>query len=384
MKKLLKKMVLFVLAFAMCMGMGASLTACGGDSGKIKIGVGLYQDSGPAVTATKNYLNGLADALNCEFEFVTLSQTNDEQNKTTAQSLISGGCKGLILTMDGGFTASVLEECRKAGVYLAGYLSDYETNYNNIKNNEYFLGTVVDGSYTGYAWGTHVAERIIAEGYKNIGMIKFPSYAFPHQSEMDQAFREKIAEYNATAADGDKITMTATTELQFQPLAESYLEENPNLDAIFAMCAGVDFVYPTLVKKNKTNIKLYTAGFSTDNDVLNNFGTSGNGCIQELVFSNVEAITYPLVMMINKITGHEFSDNPSEAQRVDSSQIIITNNEQLNLVKTKSLYCTGNVNDAFLSVDDVKALLAENGGTHAKLVEAVQSMDIDDLAALNN
>ncbi len=383
MKKSLKKIVVYVLAVAMCIQMGATLIACGRGGDKIKIGVGLYQDSGPAVTATKNYLNGLAEALNCEFEFVTLSQTSDEENKTTAQSLIAGGCKGLIFTMDGGVTPAILEECKKAGVYLAGYLCDYDVNYETIKNNEYFLGTVVDGSYTGYAWGEHVAERIIAEGHKNIGMIKFPGFAFPHQAEMDQAFREKINEYNATAADADKITLTTTMELMFQPLADNYFQDNPNIDAIFAMCAGVDFVYPTLVKNGKTNIKLYTAGFSTDNDVLNNFGTSGNQCIQELVFSNVEAITYPLVMLVNKITGNEFSDNPTEAQRVDSSQLIITNNTQLDLVKTKSLYCTGNVKDAFLSVDDVKALLAVNGGTHAKLVQAVQSMDIDDLAALN-
>lgn len=380
MKKIFKKILLFVTTAALCLGIGASLAGCNSDGDKIKIGVGLYQDSGPAVTATKTFLAGVADELNCEFTYVTLSQTDEAANKTAVQNMISQGCNGLILTMDLGIS-SILTECKKAGVYVAGYLSDYESTLDSIKDNENFVGTVVDGAYRGTAWGEHIAQRVIDEGYTNIGMIKFPAYAFPHQNEMDAAFRAKIAEYNETAATEDKITVQATTtELAFSPLASTYFSDNPNLDAIFAMCAGVDFVYPTMVSAGKTNIKLYTAGFTTDETTLSDFGEGK--CIQELVFSNVEAVAYPLVMLVNKITGNEFSDNPAQAERVDSSQIIIENTEDLNLVKTKSIYCTDKMEDAFLTAADVKALLAENGGTYAKLVETVQSMTIDDLAAL--
>ncbi len=380
MKKIFKKILLFVTTAALCLGLGASLAGCNSDGDKIKIGVGLYQDSGPAVTATKTFLAGVADELNCEFTYVTLSQTDEAANKTAVQNMISQGCNGLILTMDLGIS-SILTECKKAGVYVAGYLSDYESTLDSIKDNENFVGTVVDGAYRGTAWGEHIAQRVIDEGYTNIGMIKFPAYAFPHQNEMDAAFRAKIAEYNETAATEDKITVQATTtELAFSPLEASYFSSNPDLDAIFAMCAGVDFVYPTMVSAGKTNIKLYTAGFTNSETTLADFGEGK--CIQELVFSNVEAVAYPLVMLVNKITGNEFSDNPAQAERVDSSQIIIENTEDLNLVKTKSLYWTNKMEDSFLSAADVKALLAENGGTYAKLVEAVQSMAIDDLAAL--
>ena len=377
MKKFFKKIVLFVTVFAMCIGIGASLSACN-SSDKTLIGIGLYQDSGPAVTATKAYLDGLKEELNCDFKYVTLSQTDEATNKTRVQELISAGCKGIILTMDLGMSA-IIAECEKADVYLAGYLSDYETTLDSIKDNDHFVGTVVDGAYNGTAWGEHIAERVINEGYKNIGMIKFPAFAFPHQIEMDTAFRAKIEEYNATAT--EKITVQATTtELNFSPLDAAYFSENPNLDAIFAMCAGVDFVYPTMVAQEKTNIKLYTAGFTTSESTLSDFGEGK--CIQELVFSNVEAVTYPVVMLLNKINGTEFSDNPAQAERVDSSQIIIENTADLQLVQTKSIYCTGKAEDAFLTASQVKALLAENGGTYAKLVEAVQSMTIEDLEDL--
>lgn len=381
MKTNLKKIISLVITAGILLSCLALVGCNGGNGEKVKIGIGLYQDQGPAVTATREFLKGISEELNCEFVYVTLSQTDEAANKTAAQQLISSGCKGLILTMDSA-TEAILEECQKAGIYLGGYLADYELSFDKVKDNPNFVGTVVDGRYTGTAWGEEIAERIINEGYKNIGMIKFPSFAFPHQNEMDAAFRAKIDEYNQTAADADKITVQAeTTELMFQPLSADYFSANPDIDAIFGMCAGVDFIYPTLTQNNKTNIKLYTAGFSVDDSVLNNFGTSGNGCFQELVFSNVEAIVYPLVMLLNKIEGTEFSDNPTEAQRVDSSQIRITNNKELDTVKEKSMYYTGKFEDSFLSASDVSALLAKNGGTHEELVKAVQSMAMENLEA---
>ena len=381
MKKTLRKIISLVLTAGMALSCAALAGCRGGSGAKIKIGIGLYQDQGPAVTATREFLKGISEELNCEFTYVTLSQTDEAANKTAAQQLISSGCKGLILTMDSA-TEAILEECEKAGVYLGGYLADYETSFDKVKDNPNFVGTVVDGRYSGTAWGEEIAERIINDGYKNIGMIKFPSFAFPHQNEMDAAFRAKIEEYNKTAADNEKITVQAeTTELMFQPLSADYFSANPNIDAIFGMCAGVDFIYPTLTQNNKTNIKLYTAGFSVDDSVLGNFGTSGNGCFQELVFSNVEAIAYPLVMLLNKIEGKEFEDAPAEAQRVDSSQIRITNNEELDTVKEKSMYYTGKFENSFLTASEVSDLLAKNGGTHEGLVKAVQSMSMEDLKA---
>lgn len=88
MKKFFKKIVLFMTVFALCIGVGVSIVACNNSGDKIKIGVGLYQDSGPAVTATKAFLGGLEEELNCEFTYATLSQTDEAANKTTVQNMI--------------------------------------------------------------------------------------------------------------------------------------------------------------------------------------------------------------------------------------------------------------------------------------------------------
>lgn len=350
-----------------------AMSGCGESAAKIKIGVGLYTDQGDAPQATKAFLAGVADELNCEFTYKVLSMTDGATNVTAAEELISAGCKGLIWTMDSAMD-SVLKVCKDAGVYLAGYLCDYETSYDSIKDNPNFLGTVVDGRYSGTGWGQEVASRMIPAGYKNIGMIKFPAFAYPHQIEMDTAFRAKVAEYNTTAAAADKITLTDTVDLMFCQLDSAWLAANPDVDAIYGMCGGIDDIYPTLVQENRTGIKLYTAGFSHTDSIVANFGTKGTKTIQEMVFAPAETITYPLVRLVNKINGKAYSDEPADATRVDSGQVIVTSDE----IMTKacnSIYATYKMDDAMITAKEVKNLLAANGGTEAKLVAAVQNMN---------
>ncbi len=370
--------------------MAAGFTGCSKEKGdsaseqsraKHRIGIGLYEDSGPQVTAVKAFLESIKDELNLDYVYVTLSMTDEAVNKTRAQEMISAGCEGIILTMDSA-TEAIMSEAQKAKVYVAGYLNDYDVSYESIKSHPNFVGTVVDGRYLGHGWGKEVADRVIVAGHKNIGLIKFPVWAFPHQEEMDQSFRGTIAKFNETASDADKIVLQDTEELMFQPLASTYFEAHPDVDAIFGMVNGAEFIYPVQVATGRTDVKLYTAGFNPSNDILDNFGTAGTGTIQELVYSNVEAIVYPLVMLLNKIDGVDFEDQPAEADRVDSSQIIITSDEKLDIVREKSLYYTGDAADAFLDGKDVLALLASEGGTYKGLVKTVQTMSVEDLAVV--
>ena len=115
---------------------------------KTSIGVALYSDTGPAPTATKAYLESMSDALNCTFKYTLLTQTDEAANLTKIQELIASGVDGIICTMDLG-TPAILNECEAAGVYLAGFLSDYDTSFNTnfdgVFKHPNFLGTVADG-----------------------------------------------------------------------------------------------------------------------------------------------------------------------------------------------------------------------------------------------
>lgn len=348
-----------------------------------KIGIGLYTDSGKSVEALKAFLDGISETVGCEFVYTTLSTYDEATNISSIQNLISSGCEGIILTADMG-TQAIVEECQAAGVYMAGYLCDYNTSYTTaydaVFGNEYFLGTVCDGLDDPSPYGTMVAEDVIEKGYKNIGVITFPSYAYPKQANVDAAFREKIQEYNDSASEADQITVADTIELNFTALEDTYLSENPDLDCIFSIAAGAGNVYLVLVANNKTDIKLYTTGFEGTDDA-DNFGSNGNQCYQGIMFSTPEAIVYPLCLIIDQLNGITYSDLPEEAEVVSCSPMIILSDEDLAKVEESSIYYTASYDDAFLTGEDVVNLCASYNpdATYANLVDTINHMGVEDL-----
>ncbi len=384
MKKLFKK----VVASACILGTVASLASCSTGSSDSaeethKIGIGIYTDTGRSVEALKSYVAGIEDDVNAEFVYVTLSTYDEATNKTKVQELISAGCEGIIMTADMGTTA-ILEECEKAGVYVGGFLCDYNnsyyTAYDDVFKSENFVGTVADGLIDQSAWGEQIANEIIENGYKNVGVLVFPAYAYPNQGLVDAKFRETIEAHNATVGADEKINLVDTIELNFSPLEATYLQDNPEIDAIFSVAAGASNVYPVLVAAGRTDIKLYTSGFEGTDD-YENFGSNGNQCYQGVLFSTPEAIVYPLVQLIDKLNGKSFADAPSESERVNSSSISVTNDEDMQLVKEKSIYYTTDYANALISGEEVRNLCASfnENATYAGLVEAVNSLGLEDL-----
>lgn len=362
---------------------GASSEANGIEMKAHKIGVALYTDAGKGVVAIKAFLEGIDDTLNVQFQYTTLSAFDEATNKTKIQELISAGCEGIITTVDMG-TPAILEECKKANVYLAGYLCDFNNSFYTAHDavflNDHFLGAVADGLIDQSVYGEKVAQSVIDQGLKNVGIMIFPDFAFPNQTVVAKVFTDKINAHNATVSADQQIKVLEPSVLNFAPMETNYLTENPDMDAIFSVAAGAGLVYPTLVAANKTNIKLFTTGFEGTDDV-DNFGTSGNSCYQSLMFSSPEAIVYPLVLMIDKLNGVSFSDQPTEIQRVDASPMMIMNDADMKKVKDGALYYTGDYNNAFIKADDIVKLCASYNkeATYVNLVKTVQSMGVDNI-----
>ena len=355
-----------------------------------KIGVGLYQDSGAAVSAVKAYLANLEDTLNVKFTYTVLSNTDEAQNITKVQELIAAGCDGIIITMDMG-TEAILQECADAGVYCAGYLCDFDssfrTNYDNVFKNEFFLGTVADGGCAdearrGYDFFDSVIEyneRTPDAPIRHVAMTVFPAFAFPYQQSFAAQFVEKVEEYNAAnpdkAIEVDPLS-DETDILMFRPMDSTYFSKHPGIDAIVSICSG-SFVYPTMVSAGVSNtMKLFAAGYNDGDEAV--FGSKG--AYQMEIVSPVEAITYPLVLLLNKINGAQFPDQPAEAERRGSSVLIINSDEDLAKFQ-HSIYLSFKPEDAFLTPEEVLALTAYNNpdATYAGLVDMLDHMTIDDI-----
>lgn len=410
MKNTVKKLLALVLALTMVF----SLAACGGSpsssnpssddtpsSGnentasfkKTKIGVGLYFDSGYYPDNVKSYLNELGKAMNAEFVYTLLTQTDEAANLTKVQEMIASGVDGIILTLDMG-TPAILDECAAAGVYVAGFLCDFDTSYNTsydtVFKNEYFLGAVADGpcgddlraGYDYYDSLMEYNERNPEAPITHVAMTTFPAWAFPMQQLFVQQFTEKVNEYNATAETPIVVDPLdeAVDVLQFSPLDSTYFAKHEGIDAIMCFADGATFVYPTMVSAGVDgSIKLFAAGFGESSS--EDFGSTGKGTFQQETVSAIEAVVYPVVLLINKINGVEFADMPSEAQRVSCLSIIINSDEDMEAFVNHSLYRTGKLSEALYSPEDVAnmTVVANPDATYAGLISIMDQMTIDSL-----
>lgn len=372
-----KKVAALALASVMSISLLAGCGAKGGSddaSGNPhhKIGVGYYTDNGAALVAIKAYLEGIKDDLNCEFEVFTISTYDENANLTKVQEMISAGYEGIIMSADMG-SGSILAECEKAGVYVAGYLCDYNesfyTNYDAVFGSEYFLGTINDGEFDKTAYVEEISNDIISNGYKKVGLITFPSWAYPLQAEIARMMMEKF--------DAAGIEYVDPIELSFTTLSDgapTYLDDNKDIDCVFSICAGANFVYPDLVAAGRTDLPLYTAGFEGKAD-MENFRGRGNGMFRSICCTPTEGIAYAIVLMVDKLNGAKFDDAPATPERLPITQYVILSDEEMDAM-SQTIYCTGNYEDSVLKGDAVKNLCKSfnDQATYADLCAAMESL----------
>lgn len=385
----MKKLVSLLLAVVMVFGLAAAVQAAPQHA---TIGVAFYQDTGFAVDATKAYLESLSDTLNVDFVYGVLTQTDEAANLSVIQNLISAGVDGIICTMDLG-TASILDECDAAGVYMAGYLCDYDTsytqNYDGVFKSEYFLGTATDGQnpddttigITMFNSLIEYNERHADAPLTHVSMAIFPVWAFPSQMEGAFQFAACVEEYNKTAA--TPITVDPLDEevdvLMFSPMNTTYFSKHPGIEGIISFAAGTSFVYPIMVQAGvDKDIKLFTTGFEGGEEL--NFGETGTKTFQQNMVSAAESITYPLVLLLNKINGVEFADMPEDAERISTTQFCVNSNEDLD-VFMHSLYFTGDAADAMFTPEQVLEMTAFGNpdATYAGLRDILAHMTIEDI-----
>lgn len=354
------------------------------------IGVCFYQDTGKAVDATKAYLESLSETLNVEFKYGTFTQTDEAANLTKVQEMIASGVDGIIGTMDLG-TQAIISECEAAGVYYAGYLCDFDTSFttafDQVFGNEYFLGTVTDGhNPDDVCIGTQTFDSLIEYNEANpdaplthVSMAIFPVWAFPAQTVAAEQFAAAAEEYNKDAE--TPITVDPLDEetdvLAFAPMDSTYFSKHPDSQAVISFAAGTSFVYPTMVAAGvDKNVKLFTTGYEGGEE--NNFGTTGTQTYQQVCVTGVETVTYPLVMILNKINGAEFADMPEKAERIGTEQMIVNSDADMEKF-LGNIYCTGKAENAVWTAEDVLNMTAfgNEEATYAGLVEAVQGLIIE-------
>lgn len=278
---------LLTLVLALCLALSMTSFAAAEENGTIMWLSNL--SSGIQYETTRDYLTAICEKMGYKFTIVYGDGFNDAAgNLSAVQNGMTGDVVGIIASQDGGL-AAIMEQY--PDVYVAGYNSDMTSVFNEgganaaVLNNDHFLGTICDGFADGANMGHQYFEVVKEKGWKRISAINFPGFAFPNQTAAVETFKADLEAYNATAADADKITLVGEPlTLEFQPLPDSYfLEEGmDDLDGIVAFCAGIQFVYPTLVtaKLNgmcRMDTQMITGGFDNNADIVADIGDVEDG-----------------------------------------------------------------------------------------------------------
>lgn len=161
-----KKWIAVILSVACLAAFGVVLTSCGGNNGTVKIGVIREDDSSGEASAWEAYLNGVGKEMNITFDFTTTASSSDETS--AIRTYASKGYKAVLLFSDDD-RVSAVNEAANNKIYVAiptGHPTDEQ--YEQIKDNPYYLGSVAPVNDTEYQAGYDMAKFFVEQkGQKN-------------------------------------------------------------------------------------------------------------------------------------------------------------------------------------------------------------------------
>lgn len=357
MKKFLSMLLVLCLTLTLC---GAAFAEGGTIMWLSNLSSGIQYD------VYKAYAEAICEQLGYKFTIVYGDMFNDAAgNLTAVQNGMTNDVVGILASQDGGVDA-IMEAY--PDLYVAGFASDMNSVFGeggasaSVLENDHFLGTICDGFADGTNMGNQYFDAVVEKGYKRISIVNFPGYAYPNQTAAVAAFLARLEEYNASAEEPITLVGEPLT-LEFQPLPDSYFLEDgmDDLDCIVSFCAGILFVYPTLItaKLNgfcRMDTQMITGGFDDNADIIADIGDDKT--ISWIAFAPSEDVAYALVLLDDAITGSLPADFAVDC--FDSAAYIIDSDEDIDNVMTRAMTGTRDIALAQVSVDEVVGITGRN------------------------
>ncbi len=380
-KEFLRKVVGTALAAAMTVSV---LAGCSNSASEAAVnGASRASDSNGTIMWLSNISSGavydaqyaygkyMADSMGYDFKVVYGDSYNDPNgNLTAVKNGMTKDVVGIVTCQDGGIK-SIMDEF--PDIPVVGFNADMESVFfdnselavnESVKAYDMFLGTIADGHINGNDTAKQYYNYVKEQGWKKIGVLTFPGYAYPHLQEAAQEI-EKLC------ADGGIEIVGGVVTLEFQPLDESYFQEEgrDDLDGVLAFCAGTMFVYPTMIQAKTDKLcnertKLVTGGFDNDPSLVSDIGEDGT--IALISLSPAENMGYSMELLDRKIKGEMYDDFTCE--RIDSIEYVIDSKEDIDNVMSKSLMGKGDAKEAQLTYEDI-----ENCSSYKELQELFMS-----------
>lgn len=266
-----------------------------------KIGIVMYQWTDAQGTNIQNFCNYLEENMNVEFEYESTFYDDDAQ-VSCVENLISAGCQAIISGYDTNIVAA-MSTCADAGVYYTVALDHItEEDFAGADPGEYFLGGTKQFGGDLAELGKEYADAVADAGIENVGGISFPEWAFTDAPEIYASFQSELSAQGITVQD---LTFTpGMTSDEVQQAAKDLVNQNPDMDALFGMASGLDYVYPAI---QGSDVKLIAMGYDTSVASLMDSGAllaAGNN-------NHTQAIASCVTRIINALEGNSYPDAAS-------------------------------------------------------------------------
>lgn len=266
-----------------------------------KIGIVMYQWTDAQGTNIQNFCNYLEENMNVEFEYESTFYDDDAQ-VSCVENLISAGCQAIISGYDTNIVAA-MSTCADAGVYYTVALDHItEEDFAGADPGEYFLGGTKQFGGDLAELGKEYADAVADAGIENVGGISFPEWAFTDAPEIYASFQSELSAQGITVQD---LTFTpGMTSDEVQQAAKDLVNQNPDMDALFGMASGLDYVYPAI---QSSDVKLIAMGYDTSVASLMDSGAllaAGNN-------NHTQAIASCVARIINALEGNSYPDAAS-------------------------------------------------------------------------
>lgn len=297
--KKIKSVALMALATTSLIALGS----CNQAKDTTKIGLVMYSWSDVQGTTIQNYCKYLEKNMDVEFVYEATNYQDDLQ-VSCVENLISAGCEAIISGYDTSIV-SALDTCTQAGVYYTLAL-DYasESDFGTNTPSEYFLGGTQQFGGDLTELGKAYAAAANANGLSSVGGVSFPAWAFTEGPTIYSAFKTELQRLNQSATVDDLTLATGFMQTDIETATNNALTNNANMDGIFGLSSGIDYVYPVIRDKS---VKLISMGYDSSVQSLMENGklvVCGNN-------NHVQSIASCVARILNAVEGNSYSDSAS-------------------------------------------------------------------------
>lgn len=304
----MRKRKITALLGALMLLVGIILTGCGSKSGNesgkgkdevINLGVMLYNYTDIQGQEIKSYGSYLESQFNVKFNYATVGSSEEDHIKGL-ENLLASGVDGIISGYDTALEQSV-NLAEEAGVYYAVALGAV----NGSVTSDYLVGGIKQFGDNPADLGALYAEQAYKAGARKIGVTSFPEFAFTDAPAIISGFTAKMKELDTKG----ETEIYPTEYHSFAPENASdavtkIISGHPEVDTIFGLGSGMDFVYPAILNSANPGIRLLALGY-------NNSTTAGlqNGNIMMAGTNNyTQIMANAFAQLYDRIQGHKYPD----------------------------------------------------------------------------